>query len=88
MVDEKRAGVGNRRVYSYVSDDGTVYWSLTKAKKTVSNGQRLVLQSRNGSPLLPFMSYMRDQAALMDKEASTEVNDDTQLENNKQTKGN
>lgn len=88
MVDEKTAGVASRRVYSYVADDGTVYWSFTKKKQTISSGQRLVLQSRNGSPLLPFMSYMRDQAALMDKEASTEVNDDTQLENNKQTKGN
>ena len=85
MVDEKRAGVGNRRVYSYVANDGTVFYSLTKTKQTVSTGQRLVLQSRLGTPLLPFMSYMREQAASMDKEASTE--DDTQLEKTKPTKG-
>jgi len=86
MVDEKTAGVASRRVYSYVADDGTVYWSFTKKKQTISSGQRLVLQSRNGSPLLPFMSYMREQATSIDKEASADVNDDT-VGKTKQTKG-
>ena len=85
MSDEKTAGLVVHRVYSYVADDGTVYWSLTKKKQTVSTGQRLVLQSRNGTPVLPFMSYIREQASSLDKDASVE--DGPQLEKTEQMKG-
>jgi len=82
MADKKTAGVASRRVYSYVADDGTVFYSFTKTRQTVSTGKRLVLQSRNGTPLLPFMVFMRGQA---DKEASVE--DDSRLEKTEQMKG-
>jgi len=83
MTEKKKAGSPGSRVYSYVSDDGTVFWSLTKMRQTVSTGRRLVLQSRVGTPLLPFMVFMRNQALELSNEKEASVEDEPQLENNK-----
>lgn len=86
MSDKKTAGVASRRVYSYVAEDGTVFYSFTKMRQTVSTGKRLVLQSRNGIPLLPFMVFMREQAIQLDneaKEASVEDIGDSRLGKNR-----
>jgi len=78
MVNEKKAGVASRRVYSYMDENGDIFYSFVKTRQTVSTGKRLILQSRNGTPFLPFMVFMRGEA--LDKEASIE--DVPQLDKN------
>jgi hypothetical protein len=57
MADSKKAA--NARVYEYVADDGTVYWSLTQLSQTVSPPVRLVLQDRKGLVPGQFLGRLR-----------------------------
>jgi hypothetical protein len=64
MTDEQAkiaAAVSATRVYEYVADDGTVYWSLTKHLQTVSPPKRLYLQSRVGTHLINFLTRLRQK---------------------------
>ena len=56
---DKQAAEYGRRVYEYVADDGTVYWSFDKHPQTVSPPKRLMLQSRVGKHLINFLNQMR-----------------------------
>lgn len=49
------------RVYEYVDEEGTVYWSFTKHPTTISAPKRLALQSRKGTILGPFLVRLRLQ---------------------------
>lgn len=49
------------RIYEYVADDGTTYWSFTQHPTTVSPPKRLVLQSRKGIVLGMFLVALRNQ---------------------------
>lgn len=51
-----------KKVYSYVAEDGTVFWSFTKLSQTVSPTKKLTIQSRAGTPLVPFLIFLRDLA--------------------------
>ena len=50
------------RVYEYVSDDGTTYWSFTRSDRLVSPQQRLVLQNRMGIPVINYANHLRQMA--------------------------
>jgi hypothetical protein len=47
------------RIYEYVADDGTVYYSLTRHPSTVSPPKRLVLQNKMGTILPNFIVNLR-----------------------------
>jgi len=49
------------RVYEYMDDEGTVYWSFTRRPGTVSPPIRLVLQDRKGTMLGQFLVKLRKQ---------------------------
>ena len=48
-----------KRVYTYVGDDGTVYYSFTKHPSTITHIRRVTLQSRIGDHLYNFLFKMR-----------------------------
>lgn len=56
---DKQAAEYGRRVFEYLADDGTLYWSFDKQEQTVSPPTRLVLQSKVGKHLLNFLNDMR-----------------------------
>jgi hypothetical protein len=58
----KQAFIKGQRVYEYVADDGTVYWSFTKHKQTTSPPKRLILQSRVGKHITNFLVELRQRA--------------------------
>jgi len=68
----KEAAVKGRRVYEYVAADGTVYWSFTRHKQTVSPPKRLFLQSRVGTHLINFLTELRQRG----DELAQETEDD------------
>lgn len=47
------------RVYEYVDDEGTTYWSFTKQPTTISKPLRLVLQDRTGIVLQQYLVQLR-----------------------------
>jgi hypothetical protein len=49
------------RVYEYVADDGTVFWSFTRYPRLISPPMRLVLQDRVGTPVVPYANQLREQ---------------------------
>lgn len=59
MTQTKEADRAGRRVYEYVAEDGTVYYSFTRHPTMVVPTQRLYLQSRLGNHLLNFLVKMR-----------------------------
>lgn len=74
-MDKTAAGV--LRVYEYVTDDGTVFWSLTKLPSTVSLPTRLVLQDRKGIVPGQFLGrikqeWLAGQQALIEDEVTEE----------------
>lgn len=64
----KEAAVSSARVYTYIADDGTVYWSLTKHKQTLSPPKRLTLQNRVGTHLINFLVRLRQQVEVLDED--------------------
>ena len=76
-MTEKNSGAANVRVYSYVAEDGTVFWSFTKLPQTVSPTRRLVLQNRRGTLLAPLIAFLREQAALISSSAPVEEESST-----------
>jgi hypothetical protein len=56
------------RVYEYVANDGTVYWSFTKHNQTITPPTRLVLQNRLGRLLSQFTLFLRKQGKALDSE--------------------
>lgn len=60
------ASAVNLRVYEYVADDGTTYWSLTRHPSIVSAPKRLVLQDKRGTVLGQFLVELRHQGELLD----------------------
>lgn len=50
------------RVFEYVADDGTTYWSFTRSDRLVSPPQRLVLQGRVGVPVITYSNRLRQMA--------------------------
>lgn len=55
------------RIYEYVADDGTIYWSLTKKPSIVSPPTRLLLQHRRGDLLEQHIVKLRGWARLQEK---------------------
>jgi len=55
------------RVYEYVDDEGTTYWSFTQHPSTISLPKRLVLQSRKGTMLGQFLVQIRQQGMALIK---------------------
>lgn len=50
------------RVYEYVADDGTVFFSFDKAPSTISKPKRLILKNRRGTHFIPFLALLRRRA--------------------------
>ena len=50
---------GPKRMYEYIADDGTVFWSLTKKPSMVSPPTRLLLQDKKGLLLGQFVVQLR-----------------------------
>jgi len=72
-----KTAAGAPRIYEYVADDGTVFWSLDKAPSTVSLPTRLVLQDRKGLVLGQFLGrvkqeWLAGQQALIEDEVEDE----------------
>lgn len=59
MSQEKQAAETGKRVYEYVADDGTVFYSFTRYDTMVVPARRLYLQSRLGTHLLNFLVRLR-----------------------------
>lgn len=59
MVTDKQASIPGKRVYTYVANDGTVFYSFTRYPTKVVPIQRLYLQSRLGTHLLNFLVRVR-----------------------------
>jgi hypothetical protein len=59
VSQEKQADVPGKRVYEYVSEDGTVFYSFTRTDTVVVPAQRLYLRSRLGTHLLNFVFNLR-----------------------------
>ena len=55
------------RVYEYVTDDGTVFWSLTRLPTMVSLPTRLTNQNRKGLPFNHFMGQLRLEVKALQK---------------------
>lgn len=53
------------RMYEYVADDGTVYWSLTQSSNLISSPMRLTLQDRKGLMLSHFIGQLRLRAIVL-----------------------
>ena len=51
------------RIYEYIADDGTIFWSLTKKPSVVSPPTRLMLKDKKGLILGLFVNYLRFQIA-------------------------
>lgn len=47
------------RIYEYMAQDGTVFWSFTRYNAKVSNPLRLVRQSNIGMLLPLFLVYLK-----------------------------
>jgi len=47
------------RVYHYVSDDGTTFWSFTRYMRPIMRNQELRLQSRLGTHLVNYINELR-----------------------------
>lgn len=58
-MSQKQASLPGTRVYEYVAEDGTVFYSFTRTDTKVVPVQRLYLQSRLGTHLLNFLIEMR-----------------------------
>lgn len=50
------------RVFEYVANDGTTYWSFTRSDRLISPLQRLVLQDRLGVPVPLYAARLRTMA--------------------------
>ena len=61
MSTVKLADLPGKRVYEYVAEDGTVFYSFTRSSTKVVPVQRLYLQSRLGTHLLNFLVKMRQR---------------------------
>jgi len=59
VSQRKQADLPGKRVYEYVAEDGTVFYSFTRMPTKVVPAQRLYLQSRLGVHLLNFLVDMR-----------------------------
>lgn len=53
------------KLYEYVANDGTVYWSFTKQPFTISHPMRLVLQNRSGIVLPRMMALLQAEAKII-----------------------
>lgn len=63
----KKLGSGPR-VYEYVADDGTTYYTFTRSPSTITPPTRMVLQSRLGVHYSHFLVKMRQLAELLRKD--------------------
>lgn len=59
VITNKQGSISGKRIYTYVADDGTVFYSFTRYPTKVISGKRLYLQSRVGTHLLNFLSLAR-----------------------------
>ena len=59
MSQEKRAVLPGKRMYEYVADDGTVFYSFHRFPSKVMPPIRLYLQSRLGTHLANFLVKLR-----------------------------
>ena len=50
------------RVYEFIGKDGTVFWSFTQSKATVTPPQRLIALDKVGQPLMAFIKYLQQEA--------------------------
>lgn len=57
-----KKSAGAPRIYEYVSEDGTIYWSLSPSSQTVSIPTRLYLQDKRGLLLPHFLGILRLRA--------------------------
>jgi hypothetical protein len=48
-----------QRIYTYVDEEGTVFYTFTKQSMTVLPARRLHLQSRVGEHLINFIAKLR-----------------------------
>ena len=69
----KEAAVKGSRIYEYVADDGTIYWSFTRHKQSVSPPKRLFLQSRVGTHLINFLTELRKRGDELAREAEDDA---------------
>ena len=53
------------RMYEYVSEDGTVYWSFTRHSKKVTPNLRLKLKSYQGEFVLTFSYRVKSLASMV-----------------------
>lgn len=56
------------RLYEYIADDGTIYWSQTQNPTLVSPPTRLLLQDRRGLVLGQFLMRFRTDGAVEEEE--------------------
>lgn len=62
LVDDTTSDLPHKgfpRVYTYVDDDGVVYYSLTRSKSKVSPPKKLYLQGWVGTHALIFLNELR-----------------------------
>lgn len=58
---------GTTRIYEYIADDGTIYWSLKKSAQIVSPPTRLLLQEKKGTIVGQFIAQLRIRALALQK---------------------
>ena len=61
MSHEKQADSVGKRVYTYVGDDGVVFYSFHRYSTMVVPPLRLYMRSRLGEHLLNFLVKMRSR---------------------------
>ena len=64
--------MSRRRVYEYVADDGTVFYSFKKMPYMVSPPLRLILKSRIGRHLINHLVDMRRAGEELDEQGVDE----------------
>lgn len=47
------------RVYEYITQDGVVFWSFTKFPNVITHSQKLILDTREGTPLSQYLADLR-----------------------------
>ncbi len=54
-------GMKNRQplVYEYITPDGVVFWSFTRLPTIVTHSQKLILDTKEGTPLTQYVADLR-----------------------------
>ena len=74
MILKQSAAAPVLKIYEYVGDDGTTYWSFTRSARLVSSPMKLTLQNRIGVPVVNFANKLRNLGNFLITDAETDPN--------------